>query len=327
ARMLRQDPLECLFQFICSSNNHISRIQEPATTPDSPTLGYPSLEALRSPAAAAAAAAAGGEAGAAGGGGVGVRKRAATRAASASASGPPPLTDLDPLLGEATGSLSEPGLQGRGLRSSRRRRTATSPQPSPSARAGAEAAGDEGRRAGLAGQQAGQAVQQEGAEAGGAAGVEAGGVQEAHLFFAFPTLQQLAQATEQELRGAGFGYRARFIVGSVAALQAKPEGGQAWLLGLRQVSLQEALAQLSGLPGVGPKVAACVCLFSLDKHEAIPVDTHVWQRAFTRYMLVATDVQIATRHYLPELKGVSLTPKLHPVIQAAFTQRFGAYAG
>ncbi|GFH08980.1 WD_REPEATS_REGION domain-containing protein, partial [Haematococcus lacustris] len=27
ARMLRQDPLECLFQFICSSNNHISRIQ------------------------------------------------------------------------------------------------------------------------------------------------------------------------------------------------------------------------------------------------------------------------------------------------------------
>jgi hypothetical protein len=29
--------------------------------------------------------------------------------------------------------------------------------------------------------------------------------------------------------------------------------------------------------GVGPKVAACVALFSLDKHDAIPVDTHVWQ--------------------------------------------------
>lgn len=25
--MLRQDPVECLFSFICSSNNHISRIQ------------------------------------------------------------------------------------------------------------------------------------------------------------------------------------------------------------------------------------------------------------------------------------------------------------
>ena len=26
ARMLRQDPVECTFEFICSSNNHISRI-------------------------------------------------------------------------------------------------------------------------------------------------------------------------------------------------------------------------------------------------------------------------------------------------------------
>jgi len=40
------------------------------------------------------------------------------------------------------------------------------------------------------------------------------------------------------------------------------------------------------------QVAACVCLFSLDKHAAIPVDTHVWQ--------------LAVRYYTPHLKGASM---------------------
>ena len=37
------------------------------------------------------------------------------------------------------------------------------------------------------------------------------------------------------------------------------------------------------------QVAACICLFSLDKAAAIPVDTHVWQ--------------LAVRYYLPHLRG------------------------
>ena len=48
------------------------------------------------------------------------------------------------------------------------------------------------------------------------------------------------------------------------------------------------------------QVADCVCLMSLDKTEAIPVDTHVWQ--------------FAARHYLPKLlaaKNKSLTDKLY----------------
>lgn len=65
--------------------------------------------------------------------------------------------------------------------------------------------------------------------------------------------------------------------------------------------------------GVGPKVAACVCLFALDKHAAIPVDTHVWQ--------------LACKHYLPGLRGKALTAKLHGMVQAAFVERFGEYAG
>jgi 3-methyladenine DNA glycosylase/8-oxoguanine DNA glycosylase len=69
-----------------------------------------------------------------------------------------------------------------------------------------------------------------------------------------------------------------------------PGGGHAWLHGLRSTpypTAHEALVTL--MPGVGPKVAACICLFALDKHDAIPVDTHVWA--------------LATRHYARHLAG------------------------
>ena len=60
-------------------------------------------------------------------------------------------------------------------------------------------------------------------------------------------------------------------------LRQKAEGGEQWLLALRGQSLEEAVTSLCTLPGIGPKVAACIALFSLDQHHAIPVDTHVWQ--------------------------------------------------
>jgi endonuclease-3 len=54
-------------------------------------------------------------------------------------------------------------------------------------------------------------------------------------------------------------------------LEARGELSLDFLAGL---SLDEARAFLRGLDGVGPKSAACVLLFSLDK-PAMPVDTHV----------------------------------------------------
>ena len=112
-------------------------------------------------------------------------------------------------------------------------------------------------------------------------------------FYSFPTLEQLSgRVTEQELREAGFGYRARYIVGTIEALSALAEarrrgGGEGkrgkssgvgddgdggdFLLSLRRAPEEEALRELAKLPGVGPKVAACVALFSLDKHAVVPV--------------------------------------------------------
>ncbi|XP_015932595.1 N-glycosylase/DNA lyase OGG1 [Arachis duranensis] len=139
------------------------------------------------------------------------------------------------------------------------------------------------------------------------------GTVEGFKFHAFPTLEQLSLVSEEQLRKAGFGYRAKYIVGTVSALRLKPEGGEEWLRSLRELDLEEVICALCTLPGVGPKVAACIALFSLDQHHAIPVDTHVWQ--------------IATRYLLPELAGSRLTPKLCDRVAEAFVTKYGKYAG
>ncbi|KAJ1382541.1 HhH-GPD domain [Sesbania bispinosa] len=139
-----------------------------------------------------------------------------------------------------------------------------------------------------------------------------GQVEDFH-FHEFPTLDQLSLVSEQQLRNAGFGYRAKYIIGTVNALQSKPGGGEEWLHSLRKLDLQDVIGALSTLPGVGPKVAACIALFSLDQHHAIPVDTHVWR--------------IAKNYLLPELAGSQLTPKLCNRVAEAFETKYGKYAG
>ncbi len=56
----------------------------------------------------------------------------------------------------------------------------------------------------------------------------------------------------------------------------------------------EALGYLCGLPGVGPKTAACVLLFNLDR-PAFPVDTHV-HRVSKRLGLIDASVSADQAH-------------------------------
>lgn len=82
--------------------------------------------------------------------------------------------------------------------------------------------------------------------------------------------------------------RAKYISGTVDILQSKHGGGAEWLMSLRKLDLQEVIDALSTLSGVGPKVAACIALFSLDQHHAIPVDTHVWKVCCTSFNILVT---------------------------------------
>ncbi|NXP76043.1 OGG1 lyase, partial [Ramphastos sulfuratus] len=135
---------------------------------------------------------------------------------------------------------------------------------------------------------------------------------DARAFHAFPSLSALTGAdTEDRLRALGFGYRAKFVSGTARAIA---EGlGAEGLRGLRAVPYAEARRVLCTLPGVGAKVADCVCLMALDKAEAVPVDTHVWRIARQRYGAV--------------LGGRSLTPRAHQEIGDFFRGLWGPHAG
>uniref|UniRef100_A0A3P9JI95 N-glycosylase/DNA lyase n=1 Tax=Oryzias latipes TaxID=8090 RepID=A0A3P9JI95_ORYLA len=130
----------------------------------------------------------------------------------------------------------------------------------------------------------------------------------------FPTLSALADSSvEARLRDLGFGYRARYLQQS-AKMILDTHGSQ-WIEGLRRVPYLEAREALRTLPGVGAKVADCVCLMSLDKPEAVPVDTHVWQIAKRDYKYAADNGQ------------KSLTDKLYKDIGDFFRKLWGPYAG
>ena len=142
-----------------------------------------------------------------------------------------------------------------------------------------------------------------------AAAEEAGDVSE-DGYLPFPTASRLALVSEQRLRERGLGFRARRVV-EVAGLMARQEGNS--LSALRVASHEEAKQFLCSFPGIGEKIADCICLFSLDKDGATPVDTHIWR--------------IARTNYLPDLAGRSLTPAAYARIVAAFQERFGPQAG
>jgi N-glycosylase/DNA lyase len=98
-----------------------------------------------------------------------------------------------------------------------------------------------------------------------------GGAREENgLCFAFPTPQQLAAATEAELRACKMGFRAPHLLAAARRIA----DGTLDLERLRHLPLAEARGELMTLRGVGGKIADCVLLFAFGFDGAFPVD--VW---------------------------------------------------
>jgi N-glycosylase/DNA lyase len=93
---------------------------------------------------------------------------------------------------------------------------------------------------------------------------------EGEIYRAFPRPGQLAGVSETELRELGLGYRAPYVerTAELIATGALPPDE----LPEEYEAAREALTEYVG---VGPKVADCVCLFSLGHLEAVPLDTWI----------------------------------------------------
>jgi N-glycosylase/DNA lyase len=89
---------------------------------------------------------------------------------------------------------------------------------------------------------------------------------------AFPNPAQLAEAGEAELRRLGLGFRAPYV--DKAARRVLEKGLD--LDALLHLPYAQAKEKLMECPGIGPKIADCILVFSLEKMEAFPID--VWVR-------------------------------------------------
>ena len=118
---------------------------------------------------------------------------------------------------------------------------------------------------------------------------------------AFPDWYQLAEVNPEEIANAIHAGGLEHIKANRIKLVLKEilrQRGQLDLNFLKRMPLDEAKAWLKQLPGVGPKTAACVLLFSLDM-PALPVDTHVY-RVARRLGLVSAKASVESAHDILE---------------------------
>lgn len=90
--------------------------------------------------------------------------------------------------------------------------------------------------------------------------------------YAFPEVEVLAKMSPEDLAPIRAGFRARYIIDAAK----KVESGEVDFERIRDLSYDEAKAELMKITGVGVKVADCVLLYGFHKLQGFPMD--VWMK-------------------------------------------------
>ena len=90
------------------------------------------------------------------------------------------------------------------------------------------------------------------------------------VYYSFPTVEQLANASEEDFLELKTGFRAKYLVDAISKIKNNIICENE----LANMTTLDAEVKLQEIKGVGTKVANCVLLFGLGRREAFPID--VW---------------------------------------------------
>ena len=130
-------------------------------------------------------------------------------------------------------------------------------------------------------------------------------------FFVFPKPEKIGNASINEIKACGVGYRASFIKEAAQMVVLKKIDFEY----LKKCDYQEAKKNICRIPGIGNKVADCIMLFSLNKLESFPLDT--WM------------IKILEKYYSKEFKieTKTITQKQYELLHEKIVNYFGPYCG
>ena len=130
-------------------------------------------------------------------------------------------------------------------------------------------------------------------------------------FFVFPKPEKIGNASINEIKACGVGYRASFVKEAAKMVTLKKINFEY----LKNSDYNETKRNLRLIPGVGNKVADCIMLFSLNKLDAFPLDT--WM------------IKILEKYYSNEfqIETKTITEKQYEILHKKIVDYFGPYCG
>ena len=117
-----------------------------------------------------------------------------------------------------------------------------------------------------------------------------------NTYYAFPTPEQIKDATLEEIKDTGASFRSKYIldtIGKVNEALENPDNEELKIYNLdyiKSLNTDECHVALQQFMGVGAKVADCIMLFSMAKKSAFPVD--VWVKRAMIHFYLAPDVSL-----------------------------------